>query len=586
MGLFQNIIGWIPPVRKSNIIQQGEGRWWTPTGSRWATGTIAGEEVTDASLLTSSTCYACTKVLAESVAGLPTAIMQRMQKVRRETPDSHPAFSLLCESPNPEMDSFTFMELVVNRTINTGNFFAEIERDRRDRPVALWPIHPTRVTPMRDAEGMLFWQISSDYSGAPEYADASWRKQNLRFLSPHNMLNVVGFGSLNGIIGPGISPGAQEIGVDFAVRRYGADFFRNGAVPLGFVEHPGWIADPIKRENFRSDLNRIHSSSRHTSGVLWEGAKYNQIGISPESAQMLETRRYTAHQLCYMYGVPPPIIGDYQDSKFATADAMIRFFVMMTIRNLVVRIERAVNRQVMHVRNQGAMKKAFDSNLIYQIVLDGLLRGDPETQAKVWETMRKNGVATANDWLQDVGMNPIEGPEGEYRIVPGGYVRLENIDNQGDRLANGNNTAPVSDNSNDDASLPSFDREKLVTLIEPMVQRTPAVQGSDITLRATKEVSLDALTRIHQITLTQIERWREQDPKLVSEKLPGFWQKQRDRLADALQVVDRIADNLKVADRLADAYVASLSGLDNYDIFDPAKTNIDFNELVDQCVSY
>lgn len=580
MGFLQYLSSWLPHQKlKSDIIQEGEGRWWTPTGSRWASTTIAGENVNDASILTSSTCFACSKVLSESVAGLPMAIMDGI-KIRRETAHDHPAWTLLCDSPNPEMDSFTFMELVVNRTINSGNFFAEIQRDRRDRPIALWPIHPTRVSPVRDENGSLYWQISSDYSGSPDYSDPSWIKEHLRFLSPHNMLNVVGFGSINGIIGPGIAPGAEEIGVDFAVRRYGAEFFQNGAVPLGFAQHPGWIPDSTKRENFRSDLNRIHSATRHQIGVLWEGATYNQIGIAPEAAQMLETRRYTAHQLCYMYGVPPPIIGDYQDSKFATADAMIRFFVMMTVRNLVVRIERAINRQVMHVQSDGVLKKAFDSQLIYEIVIDGLLRGDPETQARVWELMRKNGVATANDWLQDVGMNPIEGPEGDYRIVPGGYVRLENIDNQGTRPNNDSQNTPNST----DASLPQFDREKLISMLEPMVHRPSQVPGAVTTVSATKEIALDALDRIHQITMTQIGRWREQDPKLVTEKMPEFWEKQKARLLDALKVADKVYGDSVSVD-IAEQYILALSHLDNYDIFDSDKTSLDMKKLVDLCVS-
>lgn len=575
MGLLSTLRNKFSLGRPSaGVIQDGEPRWWGGSTS-WLVGdTQAGEEVSESNLMQSATCFACTKALSETTAGLPASLMERLGQ-RKEIAKDDQAWELLVDQPNPEMDSFTFMELLVARTVNAGNFFAEIQRDKNDRPIALWPIHPSRVDPMRDQDGSLYWQVSHDYTGAPEYQDPTWRKQNLIFLSPHNMLNVVGFGSQNGIISPGILPGAQEIGVDFATRRYGADFFKGGAKPSGFVEHPGFIPDETKRNNFRSDLNRIHNQRAHQIGVLWEGAKYQQISVSPDQAQFLQTRRYTSHRICSMYGVPPAIIGDYQDNKFATADAMIRAFVMITLRNLVVRVEKSINRQVLNVRTpKGRLKQAFDSSMIFELALDGLLRGDPEMQAKTWKMMRESGVASANDWLRDVNMNPIEGPEGDWLTVAGGTVRLDQIDNQGDRLKN------KAESQTDTAKRvePAFDKEAVIEGLSELVERPVQVQGVDF--KETLEESLaelaeDAVARIHSITTSQINRWREQDPKVVEEKLPEFWSKQKARLEEALQPCQKMADKLEqftFAESLTDDYISKMSALDNYEIFDESKT--------------
>ncbi len=568
--------GYAKVAASNNVIIDGEGRWWNGV-SNWSADTLAGETVTESNVLTSSTCFACTKVLAETVAGLPSSIM-KVLKDRREEMKSHVAIDLLCESPNPEMDSFTFMEMMVARTINAGNFFSEIQRDGRDRPIALWPIHPSRVEPIRESDGSLIWQVSGDYTGSPNYSDPSWTQQNLRFLSNRDMLNVVGPLSKNGIIGPGISPGAGEIGIDFAVKRYGADFFRHGAAPLGFVEHPAFITDEMKRNNFRSDINKLHSAQRHQVGVLWEGAKYNQIGISPEQAQMLETRRYTAHQLCYMYGVPPPIIGDLEDSKFATADSAIRFFVMMTVRNLVERIERAINRQVMKTRSGSKLIHAFDDKTIYRMVLDGLLRGDPKAQAETWKLYREMGAATANDILRDLDMNPIDGEEGEYRLVPGGYTRLDKIDEQGNRPANATNEA---DKKAEEA------KERLITMLEPMAEPPKAnVQGfdpSESVKESIRIVANSAVERINGITLSQVERWREQDPAIVQSKLPEFFNKQATRLADALAPADALANSIglsPISGLVAESYLRKVQSLDSHSIFDKSKACVSPESLL------
>jgi HK97 family phage portal protein len=561
----------------NNVVNDGDSHWWTGV-SNWMADTVAGEVVTESNVLTSSTCFACTKVLSETVAGLPSSIM-KVLKDRREEMKSHSAIDILCESPNSEMDSFTFMEMVVSRLTNAGNFYAEIQRDGRDRPIALWPIHPSRVEPIREPDGSLIWQVSGDYTGSPNYSDPSWTQQNLRFLSNRDMLNVVGPLSKNGIIGPGISPGASEIGIDFAVRRYGADFFRHGAAPLGFVEHPTFISDDTKRANFRNDINKLHSAQRHQVGVLWEGAKYNQIGISPEQAQMLETRRYTAHQLCYMYGVPPPIIGDLEDSKFATADSAIRFFVMMTIRNLVERIERAFNRQVMKTRSGGRLVHAFDDKTIYRMVLDGLLRGDPKAQAETWKLYREMGAATANDILRDLDMNPIDGEEGEYRLVPGGYTRLDKIDEQGNRPANA-----VKDSADKKAEEA---KERLIAMIEPMAEPAKAtVQGFDPTATVKQSIRIvakSAVERINAITVNQIERWREQDPAIVQTKLGEFFVKQSARLSDALEPADALANSINldpISGLVAETYLRKSQTLDSHTVFDKSKSCVDPESLL------
>lgn len=573
MGLYARFRNLFQTKPTGNIITEGDTRWWG--GNSFVSDTHAGEIVNQDSLLTSATCFACTKALAETLAGLPGTIYRTSDK-RQEEDRKQPAFELLAEQPNPEMDAYTFYEMVVARVVNRGNFFAEIQRDAQDRPIALWPIHNSRVEPMRDPEdGSLYWQVASDFAGSPRYEDPSWRRKHLMYLSPHNMLNIVGPFSPNGIMSPGMLPAAQEIGLDFATRKFGSSFFAKGATPSGIVEHPGFIDHEGKRNQFRADMNQIHANAAnaHRIGVLWQGAKYHQISIAPEQAQFLETRKYTSDQLCKFYGVPPAIIGDYTDSKFATADAMVRAFVMLTLRNLVVRVEKAINRQVLNVRGEnGRMARAFSKPLIYNMAIDGLLRGDPKTQADTHRVYRESGILATNEIREEIGYNPIDGPEGDYIIVNGGVARLDKIDEQGTRSKN-----------SDEASLPNFDRNALAEMIassglcESPAQARGATLEDNPLIEAVVDLAIDATTRIHKIALSQIQRWREQDPAEVATKLPEFWKKQETRLREALQPCEKIALRVSVESNVTELLVAEylkFADLDNYQIFDAAKTEL------------
>lgn len=606
MGLISKIRSFLgASTPTADVVSDGESRWWS--GNSWSATGAAGEDVDQDSMMRSATVFACSKVLSETIAGLPgcTYLSGVGSKSRTRGSNDQP-LELLNDQPNPEMDSYTFWEMLVTRMVNRGNFFAEIERNNRDEPIALWPIHNSRVQPMRDSDGSLYYRISTNYAGSPRYDDPSWRDANTFELSPHNMLNMVGFGSSNGVMAPGMLPGAEEISMDFASRRYGGGFFNGGATPSGMVQHPGFIDDPNKRKIFRDDLNLVHNNKTGGSkiGVLWQGATYSQVSVSPEQAQFLETRKFTADQICKFYGVPPAIIGDYEHSKFATADAMIRSFVMLTLRNLAVRIEKGVNRQILKVRNdRGRLERAFTKPLIYEIALDGLLRGDPASQATVIKTLRDTGALSTNEVREEFDWNPIDGPEGEYRIVPGGYSRLDKIDEQGTR---GANKAQEKATEALDAA-----RERLAEGLRSVIATLPAqsvsVQGhtpEPEVVETTKAIPSEVLTetavsvaeaeiaRIHKITTTQIERWREQDPAEVAQKLEGFFVKQKERLADALRSCDLIQNTVnptgpKVSTALSGAYFQQFETMDNYSIFDSTQTapRLNITEEVRRCFS-
>ena len=101
-----------------------------------------------------------------------------------------------------------------------------------------------------------------------------------------------------------------------ACEEYGASFFANGANPGGVLEHPGVLKDPSKvRESWNSVYRGV--SNAHKIAVLEEGMKYQQIGIPPEEAQFLETRKFQINEIARLYRIPPHMVGDLDKSSFS-----------------------------------------------------------------------------------------------------------------------------------------------------------------------------------------------------------------------------------------------------------------------------
>ena len=45
--------------------------------------------------------------------------------------------------------------------------------------------------------------------------------------------------------------------------------------------------------------------------------KYTPIGISPEQAQFLETRKFQINEIARIFRVPPHMVGDLEKSSFS-----------------------------------------------------------------------------------------------------------------------------------------------------------------------------------------------------------------------------------------------------------------------------
>ena len=88
----------------------------------------AGAKVNEFTAMQTTAVYACVRILAESIAGLPLHVYEYRGNGKERVP-GHPLYFLLHDSPNPEMTSFIFRETAMIHLLLWGNFFSQIIRD-------------------------------------------------------------------------------------------------------------------------------------------------------------------------------------------------------------------------------------------------------------------------------------------------------------------------------------------------------------------------------------------------------------------------------------------------------------------------
>ena len=364
--------------------------------------TTSGKTVNERTALQTTAVYACVRILAETIASLPLHTFRYTDRGKEKALE-HPLYYLLHNEPNSEMTSFVFRETLMSHLLLWGNAYAQIIRDGRGQILSLYPLLPDKMTVDRAAGGEIIYQYQTD--------------RGVYLLRRDEVLHIPGLG-FDGLIGYSpIAMAKNAIGMAIATEEYGASFFANGANPGGVLEHPGVVKDP---KRVRESWNAVYqgSSNAHRVAVLEEGMKFQAIGIPPEQAQFLETRKFQINEIARIFRVPPHMLADLEKSSFSNIEQQSLEFVKYTLDPWVIRWEMAIQKALF----LPSEKKQY----FVKFNLDGLLRGDYQSRMSGYATGRQNGWLSSNDIRELENMNPIP-PElgGDLYLINGNMTKLQ-----------------------------------------------------------------------------------------------------------------------------------------------------------------
>ena len=365
--------------------------------------TSSGETVNTASVLGLAAAWACVNLLAGTIASLPLMVYRTRGGARTVASD-HPLYRILHDSPNADQTALDFWEFVCASLELHGNAYAEVVRARNGRIIALGvPITPELVT-VRRLDG-----------GALEY---EWVDQGRRIIAGQDrVLHIRGFGGnpLGGL--STLSAGRQSFGLAQAIERASGDTFRNGVRPSGLLKTADTLtidqrkqAEELLQEKFAGAINAGRPM------LLDRGMDWVQLSISPEDAQMLQSRAFSVEEVCRFFGVPPFMVGHTEKTtSWGTGlEQQTLGFQKFTLRRRLKRIEQALEKQLLSVADRLA-------GITIEFNLEGLLRADSAARASFYQLMLTNGVMTINEVRSLENLPPVEGgdePRMQMQNVP------------------------------------------------------------------------------------------------------------------------------------------------------------------------
>lgn len=322
--------------------------------------------------------WLCVSRRANVVASLPFFAYSVDLQGQKTLARGNRIYSILHDSPNARMTPMEFWRAMMMNLDLRGNAYARIERDPvSGEALALWPMPADQVVHVVMPDGTMVYQ----YNVGP----------NIAVFDESSVLHLKDLG--NGTTGlpkleymRGTTDEVSKAN-QTAARLFGANGKPSGVLMVDSV------LKPPQREAIRRNFGEIESAPMGRLFVLEANMKYQQLGLSPEDQQLLESRKFEIEEICRWFDVPPVMAYHSNVTTWGSGvEQIIDGWYKTSLAPLLENIEQAVTKRVLTPKQR--------ANMCVEFNLDALLRGNAKDRFAIYAQAVQNGLMTRNEARQ------------------------------------------------------------------------------------------------------------------------------------------------------------------------------------------
>lgn len=347
--------------------------------------------------LGSAVVYSCVRLISETVGSLPCHLFRRRANGGgKDRATDLPFYTILNLFPNPLQTRMELFEMATRDLLLRGNAYLRFAFDEKGWPSRLYRLHPDcmRVVAGSDADSLTY----------------IYKVKNEEYKYNHNQIVHVRYQSDDGINGRSpLSVARSAFEGAATMDEFSSKTFNNGTRLSGILKHPDQLDEETAKriaESFRKAYSGAANAGK--VAVIEEGMEFTPVSMTLADAEFVESRKLSRSEICGIFGVPPPLIGDLDRATFSNIEHQEIQFVVHCIRNWLVRFELAMMRTL--------FGPDISSDYFIEFLADALLRGDSKTRNESYQIGLQNGFMTFNEVREKENMNPLAW--GDATLVP------------------------------------------------------------------------------------------------------------------------------------------------------------------------
>jgi HK97 family phage portal protein len=381
-----------PPVLTPADTGRGWISWWI---GRPETDFQQDVKPTTDSILAYHAVFSCVTLIAADIGKLRVKLMQQDGFGGLWSETQNPAYSPVLRKPNHFQNHIQFKEFWIGSKLSRGNTYVLKERDNRGVVVALYVLAPDRVQPLVAPDSSVYYRLNLDYMSGIE-SDVVVPASEII----HDRMNCL-FHPLVGI-SPLYASGLAAI-QGLRIQNNSVAFFANGSKPGGVLTAPGSISDETaKRLKEYWDTNFTGANAGKVA-VLGDNLKYEAMAATAVDSQLVEQLRWSAEVVCSTFHVPPFKIGIGNMPTFQNAEILNQIYYDDCLQSLIESMELCLDEGLGLGLTTGT-----------ELDLEGLMRMDTATQARVEGDLVKAGIKSPNESRARFDLKPVKGGDSPY----------------------------------------------------------------------------------------------------------------------------------------------------------------------------
>lgn len=355
--------------------------------------TMAGVAVSEELAVANTAILRALSVYSNTVAGLKVCVHKHVPRRGSVSLPRHNT-SLLLQDPNDNVNRYKMFRTLVLHDVASGNGLAEIERASNDTPIGLHNLHWRNAQLMQRDDGSIYYHLQREG----------------RDLEARDVIHLTGAGiGWNEHVGLSPIRAAREsIGLGLAAERHASSVFGNGAIPRGILKTVG-VPNPETKGVLQEAWAAIHGGLENANkiGFLGPGVDFIETNMTPESCQLLETRKYVVQEVARIFGMPENLLFSGTNSYNADSEGNAQWY-QLGLKSLLESIEAEFDYKLLTAEErQAGLHIKFDVSA-YRTGF----RADVESCSKAVLT----GLLTPNEARHRLGYNLVE--DGDELLVP------------------------------------------------------------------------------------------------------------------------------------------------------------------------
>ncbi len=342
------------------------------------TNTKAGIVIKPEDALKDATVFAAVHTISSTIAQLPMQVIDANEDIVKTG-----KLANLIKKPNDFQTTYSLKYSMVSSLLTHGNIFLRVIRTKSNKtPVSIVPIDPSDMT------------VSNNVMGMPVY------EHTTHGVIPTNeiihVMDVCGFES-TGL--SRVTLCAERIAALIAADQLMGDTFRNGiSVSHLFTVDPS-TPDDKKQALTAAIKDRYANGGINRGGaMLLDGATMSSVkGATPADSDLRELRQHLIKEVASIFRIPESMVGGGESAKYSNLRQSQTSFYRDTIAPIVDSIQQAFDLKI----------STPNESVIFNV--SNLLKGDQESQVRMYSQAITAGFLTPNEARESLGYKAIEG---------------------------------------------------------------------------------------------------------------------------------------------------------------------------------